>query len=491
MAVDTKTRNDILEVLNEVSASAEVDDDVIPVTDDNITIMKNVTLPGMEYDDAGNFTRYVKAKMSVFYTFVQTAWNAWFGTDATSGVQKQWADLSADAVAKTTAANTAAGRAETAAQNTETAITNANNAATNANEKATAANTAAGSANTAAGAANTAAANANDKAALANTAAGAANTAAQNANDKASLANTAAGNANTATTNANNAASAANTAAGRVDSAITAAEAATEGAENVNAQLSGMTVTITNREGTENSVNIGFEIYNTYPSVVAMNADAANVPTGKFVMIATTDPTSADNAKLYGKNSQGGFTFLSDLDQASSAAWADWLNNMKPQIEADHTQAVSDHTRAEGDHSTATTDHTTADADHTTAEGDHTQAVSDSSQAADDHIQAGEDHTASVNATNAATTQAGYAKTQGDYAKDKGDHTDQIRSDGYVYTYDPTNPQAGEDGYYKTDRHVVAEVDISTLTEEQIAAIIAGFAFATVAEAEAAAEELD
>ena len=123
-----------------------------------------------------------------------------------------------------------------------------------------------------------------------------------------------------------------------ITSATTAAQAATTAAELVNAQLSGMTVSVTNRNGVTTSVNIGFEVYRTYASVAAMNADAANVPDGKFVMIATTDPTDPENARLYAKNASGSFTFLSDLDQASSAAWADWLNNQKPLIE----QATAD-----------------------------------------------------------------------------------------------------------------------------------------------------
>ena len=129
-----------------------------------------------------------------------------------------------------------------------------------------------------------------------------------------------------------------------------AAQTATTGAERVNAQLDGMTVTITNRQGVSKSTNIGFEVYRTYSSVAAMNADAANVPQGKFVIIATTDATDPDNAKLYAKNSQGGFTFLSDLDQASSAAWADWLDNMKPQIESATTYAnqQGDYAKAQG-----------------------------------------------------------------------------------------------------------------------------------------------
>lgn len=212
-----------------------------------------------------------------------------------------------------------------------------------------------------------------------------------------------------------------------------------QGAENVNAELSGMTVTITNRQGQSTSVNIGFEIYRTYTSVAAMNADASNVPTGKFVMIATTDPTSAENARLYGKNSQGGFTFLSDLDQASSAAWADWLDNMKPQIEDaidEAEQAASDVNdvvtawntpttgykaqmdtaldTASSDHTQAATDHSTASSDHSTATGDHTQAGIDHGQADDDHTLAASDHT---------TAGTDHTQATSDHARAEGDHT--------------------------------------------------------------------
>lgn len=59
----------------------------------------------------------------------------------------------------------------------------------------------------------------------------------------------------------------------------------------------------------------GFSIYKTYASIALMNADAANVPTGKFVMI-TSDPDDPDNSKMYVKNSSGGFTFVNDLSGA-------------------------------------------------------------------------------------------------------------------------------------------------------------------------------
>lgn len=142
--------------------------------------------------------------------------------------------------------------------------------------------------------------------------------------------------AGTATSDANTAASNANTKAGQAESAAQAAAAATTEAEHVNAGLQGMTVTITDRNGVSRSVDIGFGIWDTYGSIAEMNADAVNVPQGKFVVIATTDPTSTENAQMYVRNSSSAaqpFGFLCDLDQASSAAWADWLNNMKPAIQ--------------------------------------------------------------------------------------------------------------------------------------------------------------
>lgn len=583
-------------------------------------IAEQVTLPGVEVDQNGAFTRYVYAKFSVFKqaaqraaTAIQNTWNLWFGADATSGVQKQWADLSADAVAKTNAANTAAGYANTqgdyakakgdevseaildittqkeaaiaAANNANdkaalanTAATNANNAATNANAKATLANDAATNANNKASLADTAATNANNKASLADTAATNANNKASLADTAATNANNAAGSVNTAISNAEAATAEARTQAGRAEDAAdewtntykpqatadhnqavtdhntavgdsstagddhdravsdhntadddhtqavtdhntaagdhtqagldhTASVTATNEASNVNAQLSGMTVTITNRQGTSTSVNIGFEIYNTYASVAAMNADAANVPTGKFVMIATTDPTSAENARLYGKNAQGSFTFLSDLDQASSAAWADWLNNQKPLIENATNAASTAATNATNQGNTAEQKGNTAQSQGNAAESAMNSIVTQwqgsdgnggikkdmndtrTAVAAQGNTAESQGNTAEQKG-NTAKTQGDYAKSQGDYAKDKGDHTDEIRNDGYVYSYDPENPQAGADGYYKTNRHVVAEIDASTLTAEQIQAAVAGFVFATVEEGQAAIAEL-
>lgn len=173
----------------------------------------------------------------------------------------------------------------------------------------------------------------------------------QLANEKAQLAD---GKA----TLANNAADKANTAAQRVETAV-------EAAGNVDAELDGMTVTITNRQGVAKQTNIGFDIYRTYSSVADMRADAANVPEGKFVMIATTDPTSEENAQLWGKNSAGGFTFLSDLDQAASHAWADWLENHKQQI-----QQATDYANQQGDYAKTQGDYAKAQGDYAKTQGD-------------------------------------------------------------------------------------------------------------------------
>ena len=314
------------------------------------------------------------------------------------------------------------------------------------------------------------------------------------------------------------------------NAAASRADTAADGAENVNATMVGMTVTITNRDGISHSENIGFEITedHVYPSYNAMLADAANVLPGKFCIIATTDPTQEDNAKLYTRNSSPAtsakpFTFLSDLDQASSAAFADWLNNYKPVIEADHQQAVLDHQtsttdhgqylsdtqRAGQDHQTSTTDHqqylsdtqragqdhetstidhgqylsdtqragqdhqtsTTdhqqyqsdtqrAGQDHQTSTTDHGQYLSDTQRASDDHDQAVRDHDASVQATNAANTEANRAKGYNDNPWEIGD-------DGYIYVWDETTQ-----AMVQTNKMII---DFSDLTPEQQAAMVQEF----------------
>ena len=211
-------------------------------------------------------------------------------------------------------------------------------------------------------------------------------------------------------------------------SARNAANTAAIGAENVNASLVGLTVTITDRQGVSRTVTVGFDFYRTYTSIDAMNADAANVPEGKLVSIATTNPTSEDNAKIFQKTSQGTFNFLCDLDQASAAAWADWLENMKPDIEqaistanSDHTIAVSDHTTAQSDHTTAQTDHSTAVSDHTQAGTDHNRADSDHAVASNDHTTADTDHTLAASDHQTAGTDHLKAVTDSETAE--SDHT--------------------------------------------------------------------
>ena len=108
-----------------------------------------------------------KATAEAWYNGVTSAWTSWFGSSSANGVQKEWADLKADAISKTNAANTAASNANEKATLAEQKATLADQKATLADQKATLANTAAS--------------NANEKATLADQKATLANTAAENA----------------------------------------------------------------------------------------------------------------------------------------------------------------------------------------------------------------------------------------------------------------------------------------------------------------------
>lgn len=206
--------------------------------------------------------------------------------------------------------------------------------------------------------------------------------------------------------------------------ATNAANNAATGASNVNATLVNMTVTVTDRNGQSTSVNIGFEIYRRYGSVALMNADAANVPEGKFVIIATQDPTSEENARLYVRNEYEAtdtendpFNFLSDLDQASSAAWADWLENMKPLIVAAINHAENVVVEWQGQDGNGGIKKQAQDAINT-ANTAATNVLTEWQ---------GADGTGGIkkqaqDAISNATTQANYAKTQGDYSKEWNEH---------------------------------------------------------------------
>ena len=241
--------------------------------------------------------------------------------------------------------------------------------------------------------------------------------------------------AQSATTNANTAATTANTAA--------------TGASNVNAQLSGNTLTITNRQGQSSSINVSFEIYRTYASVSAMNADAANVPEGKFVMIATVSTTDPDNAKMYVRNASSAaqaFGFLCDLDQASSEAWADWLNNMKPVIEAAISSANTAATNANNKATIAEQKGNAAETKGNTAQAQGNTAESKG---------------------NTAQTQGNYAKSEGDRAKNFNDHPAYIGNDNYWYLWDYTTQAYVKAAYAKGD-----DLDYSTMTPEEYQRLI-------------------
>ena len=68
-------------------------------------------------------------------------------------------------------------------------------------------------------------------------------------------------------------------------------------------------------KGDKGDTGEGFSIYKTYASIAAMNADAANVPEGKFVIITST-VEEADNAKLFCKNATD-FSFITDMSGAT------------------------------------------------------------------------------------------------------------------------------------------------------------------------------
>lgn len=363
---EAQFRQKVLDILDEVGAHIKSADDIdiISSLSEWERLASSITLPGVEMEQA-NVKRYVAVPLSYFARYVEEdsseirdAWVVWFGANDSSGVQKQWKDLKAEAIAATNAANDAADSVDTATEN-------ANNAAEEARRKGNTAqqqgNTAQQQGNTAEQQGDEAERQGDEAERQGNVAEGQGNTAQQKGNTAEAKGNTAEGQGNYAKdqgdyakdqgdyakeqgNDAKDAAAEWNDAGGykdQIETAIDNAEDATEEAENVDADLTGMTVTITNRRGTSKSVNIGFEITpdHVYPSFEAMKADAANVLPGKFCMIATTDPTAEDNARLYSRNSSAAtsskpFTFLSDLDQASTAAFADWLNNYKPQIEA-------------------------------------------------------------------------------------------------------------------------------------------------------------
>ena len=67
--------------------------------------------------------------------------------------------------------------------------------------------------------------------------------------------------------------------------------------------------------GPKGDTGEGFSIYKTYASIAAMNADAANVPEGKFVIITST-VAEEDNAKLFCKNATD-FSFVTDMSGAT------------------------------------------------------------------------------------------------------------------------------------------------------------------------------
>lgn len=71
-------------------------------------------------------------------------------------------------------------------------------------------------------------------------------------------------------------------------------------------------------QGEKGDTGAPFAIYKTYGSIAAMNADAANVPDGAFVLIETGNVDDEDNSKLYVRTVGGAadFQFVTDLSGA-------------------------------------------------------------------------------------------------------------------------------------------------------------------------------
>lgn len=72
----------------------------------------------------------------------------------------------------------------------------------------------------------------------------------------------------------------------------------------------------TGAQGPKGDTGDPFSIYKSYSSISDMNSDAANVAENKFVIISNSDPSYADNGKLYMKTSSG-FNYISTLSGAT------------------------------------------------------------------------------------------------------------------------------------------------------------------------------
>jgi hypothetical protein len=71
-------------------------------------------------------------------------------------------------------------------------------------------------------------------------------------------------------------------------------------------------------QGEKGDAGAPFAIYKTYGSIAAMNADAANVPDGRFVLIETGNVDDPTNSQLFVRTTEGtsAFEFVTDLSGA-------------------------------------------------------------------------------------------------------------------------------------------------------------------------------
>ena len=263
---------------------------------------------------------------------------------------------------------------------------------------------------------------------------------------------------------------------------VEAAVASCEGAENVDAQLTGesgrVILTVTDRTGESTSKEVGWYIYRTYDSIEEMEDDAENVPEGKFVLISS-DVEDPDNAKMYVRTgyepddpdpTHKTFKFQCDFsgaqgikgDKGDPFTYDDFTPAQIADLKRPATEAAT----------TITTEWQGAD-----GQGGIKKAAQD--------------------ATSAANTQAAYAEEQGDYAKAWNDHPPYV-ADGtidhpgdlyYMYLWDITTSAYVRGAYVKG-----SDLDYSTMTAEEYERLVTNvrnsIVFATVETCESIIDEI-
>ncbi len=290
MAVTDQFRQDVLEVLDEQGYNSENEQDVI---EDVSELDDNVTLPGIKRDAQGTLTGYCMMRLSILVTYLSNRFETLAATFTTA-----WNSLRDAVVSATDAANAAAGSVNSAltqaasdhtraeedhtraegdhttassdhgtAQSDHNTATSDHTTASSDHSTAQSDHTTATSDHTTAASDHTKAVNDHDTAVSDHNTAASDHTASESATNAANAAagsvsdalEQAASDHNTAVSDHNTATSDHSTASSdhtRAESDHTSSVTATTGAENVNATLSGTTITVTDRNGNSTSANV-------------------------------------------------------------------------------------------------------------------------------------------------------------------------------------------------------------------------------------------